>query len=69
MKLMKTDLCSFGSWPVKDDTLFPKGFFDIGGKTFEWVFDNRKEFVEYIREITNATGLWKSFQDYILSRL
>ena len=27
---------------------FPKGFMNIGDKSFEWVFENKKEFVNYI---------------------
>jgi hypothetical protein len=57
------------SWPVNDNTVFPKGFFDIGDKTFDWVYTNKKEFREYILEIKKATGLWKSFQDYVVKRL
>ena len=57
------------SWPVDDDTLFPIGFFDIGGKTFEWVYGNKTEFREYILEIRDATGLWKAFQDYVMHKL
>ena len=56
-------------WPVDDLTLFPVGFFDIGGRTFDWVFANKKEFREYVLEIKKTTGLWKAFQDYVLMRL
>ena len=56
-------------WPVDDLTMFPHGFFDIGGKTFKWVYDNKTEFREYILEITKATGLWKAFQDYVVGKL
>jgi hypothetical protein len=56
-------------WPVDDLTYFPVGFFDIGGKTFAWVYENKKEFREYVLEIKKTTGLWKSFQDYVIMRL
>ena len=52
-------------WPVDDETTFPKDFFDIGEKTFSWVYENRHEFRTYILEIQKATGLWKAFQEYV----
>ena len=60
---------SLDCWPVNDLTLFPIGFFDIGGMTFDWVYTNKKEFRDYILEIKKATGLWKAFQDYVIMKL
>ena len=38
---------------------FPKGFMNIGDKSFEWVFENKKEFVNFtINTMRNATGLF-----------
>ena len=58
-----------GSWAIDDNTMFPIGFFDIGGKTFEWVFENKTEFREHILQIREATGLWKAFQDYVIHKM
>ena len=44
---------------------FPSGFMNIGGKTFKWVMENKKEWVEFVlNKMKNATGLFKDFQDY-----
>ena len=59
----------FGQWAVADETLFPDGFFDIGGKTFNWVYVHKKEFVEFIILVTNPYGLFYSFQKYCTDRM
>ena len=41
-----------------DAALFPKGFYDIGGQTFEWVFKNREDFVSFtIHEMLKPTHI------------
>ena len=48
---------------------FPDGFCDIGGKTFEWVHENRPEFVEHtLTEMKNATGLFREWQIFCEER-
>ena len=48
---------------------FPNNFCDIGNKTFEWVFENKKKFVDHtIKEMCKPTGLFKVWQDYCLER-
>jgi len=50
---------------MSDETEFPVGFPDIGGKSFEWVFHNKKEFVDFtLTEMSECTGLYKVWQDY-----
>ena len=61
-------LHDFGIWPIADDTTFPVGFFDIGEMTFEEVYNSRKEFVEFIKLVDDASGLFSSFQSYCLGR-
>ena len=56
-------------WPVDDLTEFPPQFPDVGGKTFVWVYDNKKEFRQFVTEITKCTGLWKAFQNYVIMKL
>ena len=52
-----------------DGTLFPKGFFDIGLKSYLWVFENKKEFVDFtITGMKNCKGIYKSWQDYVLEK-
>ena len=44
---------------------FPVGFQCISDKSFEWVYNNRKEFVDFtINEMQNATGLFSDFREY-----
>jgi hypothetical protein len=59
----------FGEWPVADETVFPAGFFDIGERTFTWVYEHKKEFVEFIILVSNPTGLFLSFQKYCTQRM
>ena len=58
----------FGVWPVANGTKFPHGFFDIGNKTFEEVYNTRKEFVNFIKSVEDASGLFESFQTYCFGR-
>ena len=59
----------FGEWPVADETRFPANFFDIGEKTFKWVYEHKKEFVEFIILVENTTGLFQAFQTYCTQRM
>ena len=48
---------------------WPKGFCDIGGKSFDWTYENKPEFVEHtLHEMRNATGLFKEWQMYCTER-
>ena len=67
LKLGNT-VCEYGSWPIEDDTMFPEGFFDIGNMTFAQVYSVKKEFVEFIKLVDDAKGLFYSFQKYCLDR-
>ena len=50
---------------MSGNTIWPDGFCDIGGKTFKWVYDNKKVFVEFcVDEMENPTGMFKKFQEY-----
>ena len=55
-------------WSCNDDTCFPIGFFDIGGKTFAWVYENKREFSDSVIYMRKTTGLYKSFQNYVIRR-
>ena len=47
------------------DLVWPVDFMDIGSKTFRWVFENRKEFVDFtVNEMTEVTGLFKKWKRY-----
>ena len=56
---------------IPDDCIcFPEGFMCIGGMTFSWVFENRKEFVEFTFEkMDKPTGLFKQWKDYVCRRI
>ena len=44
---------------------WPEGFCDIGGRTFAWVFENRKEFVEFtMQKMDSPTGLFLEWKKY-----
>ena len=47
------------------DLVFPVNFMCIGEKTFRWVFENRKEFVDFtVNEMDKPTGLFQEWQKY-----
>ena len=53
-----------------DDLQWPENFMDISLKPFRWVFEHRKEFVEFtVNEMTQPTGLFKKWQDYCTMRI
>ena len=44
---------------------WPKGFMDIGGLTFDEVYERKKEFVEFtLNSMTKCSGMFKRFQDF-----
>ena len=48
-----------------ENLTFPQNFYDIGQKTFLWVWQNRKEFVDFtLKDMKEATGLFKKWVDY-----
>ena len=58
------------SEPMKIDDemggqVFPKYVPDIHGKSFEWVWHNKKEWVEFTRSWTTATGFYKTWSDFV----
>ena len=43
---------------------------DIGGKSFAWVYENRKEFVEFtVEKMDKPTKLFLKWKEYVLSRI
>ena len=51
------------------ETQWPKGFMDIGEKTFAWVYENRKEFVDFtLTDMTKPRGIFEVWQNYCLSK-
>ena len=52
-----------------DETKWPEGFSNIGGKTFAWVRQNRQEWVDFsLNEMENPSGFFKKWQDYLIKR-
>ena len=47
---------------------FPEGFNDAGGKTFQWVFANLKDFVFFTRHWQKTTGLFKKWYEYVCAQ-
>ena len=47
------------------DLAFPVNFMCIGERTFRWVFENRKEFVDFtVTKMDKPTGLLQQWQSY-----
>jgi len=56
----------FSEFSATATETFPDWFPDVGGKTFEWVKDNRKEFVNFVlNDMTKTSGLFAAFQTYL----
>ena len=47
---------------------WPDNFYDIGGKNFEWTWENRKDWCEFTEtEMSKPSGLflkWKNFVEF-----
>ena len=44
---------------------WPKGFMDIGGLTFDEVYERKKEFVEFtLTSMTKCSGMFKRWQQF-----
>ena len=55
---------------MSDSTKFPAGFHDIGGQPFEWVYREKKEFVDFtLTEMRECSGIYKVWQDYCKGRV
>ena len=51
------------------ETCWPEGFMCIGGRTFSWVYDNRKEFVEFtLEKMDKPTKMFKLWKTYCLKQ-
>ena len=47
------------------DLVFPVNFMCIGERTFRWVYEHRKEFVDFtVNEMNTPTGLFQKWQSY-----
>ena len=51
------------------DVVWPTDFLDVGGKPFSWVYQHRKEFVDFtLKEMDNPTGLFRKWKTYCKNR-
>ena len=49
-----------------DELTWPDNFYDIGGKTFEWTWENKKDWCEFtMNEMNKTTGLFRKWKDYV----
>ena len=48
---------------------FPKDFMDIGEKTFDWVYENRAEWVDFSSKWETATGIFQAWYLYVKLRM
>lgn len=53
-----------------DCEVFPEGCFNIGGKTFDWVYQNKTEFVNFTHtDMKKATGFFLIWKQYVADRI
>jgi len=53
----------------EDSTRFPEKFPDVGLMTFEYVFDNRKEWVKFtIHGMTTCSGFFAVWRAYCVRK-
>ena len=49
---------------MSDTTVFPM-IFGLNGKTFQWVYENKKDWVNFtLTEMKKPLGLFKVWQEY-----
>ena len=48
---------------------FPKEVGDLGGLTFEEIFEKLPKWTEYVRTWTKATGMFEDLRNYVVARL
>ena len=54
---------------VEDNTTFPSIFPDVGGMSFKYVFENRKEWVRFtVDKMNNCTGFFFIWRNYCLQK-
>ena len=54
---------------LDDDLCWPENFMNIGGKTFQWVFENKEVFVEFtLSDMKSPTKMFKRWKNYCISR-
>ena len=52
-----------------ENVRWPDGFYDIGNQTFEWVYENRPDWVEFtIEKMSQTTGMFKMWSDFVTFR-
>ena len=53
-----------------DEHCWPEGFCGIGGRTFLWVFNNKKDWVEFtLDKMKDPTGLFLEWKNYCTQKL
>ena len=54
---------------IADETVFPPGFPDVGGKTFRWVYENRKVWADFTLKMIRPTGFFAKWYEYCQSKI
>ena len=58
-----------GNMTSQAENRWPDGFMDIGGRTFSWVYENRKDWVDFTRtKMSKPTGLFEQWKNYVLQK-
>ena len=55
-------------WNELATELFPEDHPDVGGWCFSKIYEQRPDFVKYVRIMYDVTGLYKIFQQYVNGR-
>ena len=50
-------------------TIFPPEVGELGGLTFDEIFEKLPKWVEFARTWTKATGIFEEYRKYIIARL
>ena len=54
---------------MTDEARWPNGFMNISDCTFKWVFENKKEFVNFtLEKMDSPTGLFREWKLYCLKQ-
>jgi hypothetical protein len=65
-KEQKGDLTDWANikWEARDYTRFPYFMTEFKNQTFKHVYETNQEYVDFMKKITEATGIFKAFQEY-----
>ena len=51
-------------WEARDCTKFPYFMTDFKNQSFKQVYETKQVYVDFMKKVTGATGIFKAFQEY-----